>query len=96
MFATASKNRRLKIRDGFWLCLAIGFHALLLLIPLVPESVKKPADATVIVTLLTEQEQEQPFIRRAGRDGQRNSGKALRLAVDSPFAGLSEQSGMDS
>lgn len=62
MHATASKIRRLKIHDGFWLSLAVGFHALLLLIPLAPESVKKPADATVIVTLLTEQEQEQPFV----------------------------------
>jgi hypothetical protein len=63
MLATASKNRRLNIHDGFWLCLAVGLHALLLLIPFAHESAKKPADDTVIVKLLTEKKQAQTLFK---------------------------------
>ena len=59
MYLTARTNRRLNSRDGFWLGLAIVLHALLLLIPAVPDSSPNPATDAVVVTLLSTNAYEQ-------------------------------------
>lgn len=61
MYLAASTNRRLNFRDGFWLCLAIVVHALLLLIPAAPDSSPNPATDAVVVTLLSTNAYEQPL-----------------------------------
>jgi len=61
MQLTASTNRRLNFRDGIWLCLAIVLHALLLLIPVAPDSAPNLATDAVVVTLLSAKAIEQPL-----------------------------------
>jgi hypothetical protein len=62
MFSFAPASRRLKVRDGIWLCLALVFHALLLLIPVTHNPAPEPATALVTVTLLAEDLLEDPFV----------------------------------
>lgn len=51
MKAAPASNRQLHAHDGFWLSLAIVFHALLLAIPLTRPPVSEPAARSVQLTL---------------------------------------------
>lgn len=63
MSATATSIKRWDVQDSLWLCLAIVFHALLLLIPVLQKNDTSTSTAPLNITLLAPPPIEQPFVQ---------------------------------
>lgn len=62
MSATATSIKHWDAQDGLWLCLAIVFHALLLLIPVLQKNYTSTSTAPLNITLLAPPPIEHPFV----------------------------------